>query len=77
MKAIRIRVRTNIHYRFGWVNASYVYGLQIVNSHMKRALGAVANWDVFQKMTQAPTAAAAQQVLHEARHEEMKAEHQA
>ncbi|KAI5462591.1 trehalase-domain-containing protein [Mariannaea sp. PMI_226] len=24
---------------FGWVNASYVYGLQIVNAHMRRALG--------------------------------------
>ncbi|KAM5352283.1 hypothetical protein ACJ41O_005006 [Fusarium nematophilum] len=24
---------------FGWVNASYVYGLQIINAHMRRALG--------------------------------------
>ncbi|KAK4539450.1 hypothetical protein LTR36_010927 [Oleoguttula mirabilis] len=37
---------------FGWVNASYVYGLQIVNSHMKRALGAVTSWDTFKKMTE-------------------------
>ena len=37
--------------RFGWVNASYVYGLQIVNAHMKRALGAITPWDAFQKAT--------------------------
>ncbi|KAK0287378.1 alpha,alpha-trehalase nth1 [Friedmanniomyces endolithicus] len=37
---------------FGWVNASYVYGLQIVNAHMKRALGAVTTWDTFKKMTE-------------------------
>ncbi|KAI7153053.1 Neutral [Hortaea werneckii] len=37
---------------FGWVNASYVYGLQIVNAHMKRALGAVTPWDTFRKMTE-------------------------
>lgn len=36
---------------FGWVNASYVYGLQIVNAHMKRALGAITPWDAFQKAT--------------------------
>ncbi|EME46346.1 glycoside hydrolase family 37 protein [Dothistroma septosporum NZE10] len=37
---------------FGWVNASYVYGLQILNAHMKRALGAVTTWDTFKKMTE-------------------------
>ncbi|OQN98613.1 Neutral trehalase [Cryoendolithus antarcticus] len=37
---------------FGWVNASYVYGLQIVNAHMKRALGALTTWDTFKKATQ-------------------------
>lgn len=31
------------------MNASYVYGLQIVNAHMKRALGAVTSWDTFRK----------------------------
>ena len=36
---------------FGWVNASYVYGLQIVNAHMKRALGAVTPWNTFKRMT--------------------------
>ncbi|KAK6406443.1 alpha,alpha-trehalase nth1 [Oleoguttula sp. CCFEE 5521] len=37
---------------FGWVNASYVYGLQIVNAHMKRALGAITEWDTFKKATE-------------------------
>lgn len=32
-----------------WVNASYVYGLTIVNTHMKRALGTVTPWDTFWK----------------------------
>lgn len=36
---------------FGWVNASYVFGLTIVNSHAKRALGTVTPWDVFLKAT--------------------------
>lgn len=38
--------------RFGWVNASYVYGLQIVTAHMKRALGACTPYDTFQRMTE-------------------------
>lgn len=38
--------------RFGWVNASYVYGLTIVNAHMKRALGACTPWDTFERMTE-------------------------
>merc|ERR1712187_542154 len=29
---------------FGWVNASYVYGLDILNAHQRRALGAVTPW---------------------------------
>ncbi|KAI9711368.1 MAG: hypothetical protein M1812_007217 [Candelaria pacifica] len=36
---------------FGWVNASYVYGLQIVNAHMKRALGTCTPYDTFMKAT--------------------------
>ncbi|KAF3159063.1 alpha,alpha-trehalase nth1 [Orbilia oligospora] len=32
---------------FGWVNASYQYGLQIINSHMRRALGALTPPDSF------------------------------
>lgn len=39
--------------RFGWVNASYVYGLQLVNAHMKRALGAITDWETFAKVTEA------------------------
>lgn len=38
--------------RFGWVNASYVYGLQIVNAHMKRALGACTPYDTFRAATE-------------------------
>ncbi|KAF3940330.1 Trehalase [Dactylella cylindrospora] len=32
---------------FGWVNASYQYGLQIINSHMRRALGALTPPETF------------------------------
>ena len=32
-------------------------GLQIVNAHMKRALGAVTTWDTFRKMTEGDTSA--------------------
>lgn len=31
------RLNCKILSGFGWVNASYVYGLTIVNTHMKRA----------------------------------------
>lgn len=41
----------SLPYRFGWVNASYVYGLQIVNAHMRRALGACTPYDTFCKAT--------------------------
>ncbi|KAH6665892.1 neutral trehalase [Plectosphaerella plurivora] len=34
---------------FGWVNASYVYGLQIVNVHMRRALGTLTPYDTLHK----------------------------
>jgi alpha,alpha-trehalase len=36
---------------FGWVNASYVLGLTMVNAHMRRALGAMTEWDVYLKAT--------------------------
>ncbi|UNI15739.1 Alpha,alpha-trehalase [Purpureocillium takamizusanense] len=32
---------------FGWVNASYVYGLQIVDAHMRRALGTLTPYPTF------------------------------
>lgn len=35
--------------RFGWVNASYIYGLQIVNAHMRRALGTLTPYEAFAK----------------------------
>lgn len=36
---------------FGWVNASYVYGLSIVNSHMQRSLGALIPWNQYARAT--------------------------
>lgn len=39
----------NSENRFGWVNASYVYGLQIVNAHMRRALGTLTPYPTFVK----------------------------
>lgn len=32
---------------FGWVNASYVYGLQLLDTQQQRALGALVSWDDF------------------------------
>ncbi|KAI9932803.1 hypothetical protein ASPWEDRAFT_33761 [Aspergillus wentii DTO 134E9] len=32
---------------FGWVNASYVYGLEILNAHMRRALGAITPYETY------------------------------
>jgi len=41
-----------LFHSFGWVNASYVYALQIINnSHMERALGAITDWETFEKVT--------------------------
>ncbi|RMD42379.1 hypothetical protein DV735_g2732, partial [Chaetothyriales sp. CBS 134920] len=37
---------------FGWVNASYVYGLSFVPIAMKRALGTLTPWDLFAKATE-------------------------
>ncbi|KAK5149586.1 hypothetical protein LTR04_007009 [Oleoguttula sp. CCFEE 6159] len=37
---------------FGWVNASYVYRLQIVNGDMKCALGACVTYEIFVKATE-------------------------
>ena len=36
---------------FGWVNASYVLGLAIVDIHMKRALGTLTPWETFEEAT--------------------------
>lgn len=35
--------------RFGWVNASYVYGLEILNAHMRRSLGAITPYETYKK----------------------------
>ncbi|EXJ89801.1 neutral trehalase [Capronia epimyces CBS 606.96] len=37
---------------FGWVNASYVYGLSFIPMHMKRALGTITPYDTFAKATE-------------------------
>ncbi|KFY79177.1 hypothetical protein V499_01797 [Pseudogymnoascus sp. VKM F-103] len=36
---------------FGWANASYVYGLQNLNTHMKRGLGACVPYETFKRAT--------------------------
>jgi alpha,alpha-trehalase len=38
---------------FGWVNASYVVALEIVNGHMRRALGACTTWETYLNATKA------------------------
>ncbi len=43
---------------FGWVNASYVYGLQITNAHMRRALGALIPYEKFMAATEQAAAMA-------------------
>lgn len=51
---------------FGWVNASYVYGLQIVTEHMRRALGTVTPWETFKKITDAASQKEAEAVRQRA-----------
>jgi alpha,alpha-trehalase len=36
---------------FGWVNASFVVGMELVSSHMKRALGTITPWETFNAAT--------------------------
>ncbi|KAK2593839.1 alpha,alpha-trehalase nth1 [Conoideocrella luteorostrata] len=36
---------------FGWANSSYVYGLQIIDAQMRRALGALTPWETFVRAT--------------------------
>jgi alpha,alpha-trehalase len=36
---------------FGWVNASFVYGLAFIPMHMRRALGTLTTWETFEKAT--------------------------
>lgn len=43
------KLLTRVVSSFGWVNASYIYGLQIVNAHMRRALGTLTPYDTFIK----------------------------
>ncbi len=44
--------QTNEKHSFGWVNASYVYGMQICNVHMRRALGTCTPYETYHKMTE-------------------------
>lgn len=37
---------------FGWVNASYILGLSIVNAHMRRALSTMTTWETFERATE-------------------------
>jgi hypothetical protein len=41
---------TNV-YSFGWVNASYVVGLSMINIHMRRALGTLTPYQTFAQAT--------------------------
>lgn len=43
-------------YSFGWVNASYVYGLEILNAHMRRSLGTITPYDTYKKAIDAQNA---------------------
>jgi hypothetical protein len=43
-----------VSFSFGWVNASYVYGLAITNAHMRRALGALIPYNEWAKHTSIP-----------------------
>jgi alpha,alpha-trehalase len=36
-------------FRFGWVNASYIYGLTLLSAHQRRALGALTDYDSYEK----------------------------
>lgn len=36
---------------FGWVNASFVFGLSCLPTHMKRALGTLTPWKLFEEKT--------------------------
>ncbi|KAJ4337776.1 alpha,alpha-trehalase nth1 [Ascochyta clinopodiicola] len=34
---------------FGWVNASYIYGMTLLSANQRRALGALTKWDDYEK----------------------------
>ena len=44
-----VTLTRSIFSRFGWVNASYVYGLEILNAHQRRALGAITPYETYNK----------------------------
>jgi alpha,alpha-trehalase len=45
---------TDMTCRFGWTNASYVYGLSLLSLHAKRALGVNAPYEVYAKAVTEP-----------------------
>lgn len=51
---------------FGWVNASFVYGLSFLPIHMRRALGAITPWDTFEEKTMVKVDQAGEMVIQEA-----------
>ena len=48
-KALDRHLLTESTSRFGWVNASFVYGLEILNAHQRRALGAITPYETYNK----------------------------
>ena len=47
--ALDLHLLTASTFRFGWVNASFVYGLEILNAHQRRALGAITPYETYNK----------------------------
>ena len=43
------KCRLTVADRFGWTNASYLYGLSFMSLHAKRALGVNADYKTFAK----------------------------
>jgi hypothetical protein len=52
-KSTHLIENTGVNYvrSFGWVNASYVYGLQLLTAHHKRALGTLTAWEDYARAT--------------------------
>lgn len=41
-----------VSHSFGWVNASYVYGMTMTTTGMRRALGTITPYDTYKRMTE-------------------------
>ena len=55
---------------FGWVNASFVYGLKILPTHMRRALGTITPWKIFEEKTAVKLDQCNDITIHEAENED-------